>query len=102
MIGARVQDPLAPDFANANWTCTPTGNAVCAASGQGGLDQLLDLPASSSVQILFSATPLPGTAPTLTNIASVIPPAGTSDPNLGNNNAIDGPDVRGLFRSGFE
>lgn len=102
VIGARVQDPLAPDFANANWTCTPTGNAVCAASGQGGLDQLLDLPASSSVQILFSATPLPGTAPTLTNIASVIPPAGTSDPNLGNNNAIDGPDVRGLFRSGFE
>jgi hypothetical protein len=103
VIGARVEDALAPDFAAATWTCTPLANARCgASSGSGALDLLVDLPANSSVQIQFSALPAPGPELPLSNIASVTPPAAISDPNLGNNTAMDGPDVRGLFRNGFE
>jgi len=103
VIGARVQDPLAPDFASATWTCTPLGNAACgAASGSGSLDLAVDLPANASVQILLSALPAPGPDLPLSNTATVTPPAGISDGNPANNSATDGPDVRGLFRNGFE
>lgn len=103
VIGARAQDPLAPDLASATWTCTPLGNAVCgAASGSGSLDLAVDLPANASVQILLSALPAPGPDLPLSNTATVTPPAGISDGNPANNSATDGPDVRGLFRNGFE
>ena len=104
VIGARVQDPLAPDFAVAQWSCAPLNNAACPdpAVGDGALDALLDLPANSSVQISFYALPVAGPETPVSNIASLTPPAGFTDPNLGNNVATDGPDVRGVFRHGFE
>lgn len=103
VIGARVQDPLAPDFASASWTCTPLANAVCAAaSGSGSLDLAVDLPANATVQILLSALPAPGPDLPLSNTATVTAPTGISDSNPANNSATDGPDVRGMFRNGFE
>jgi len=36
------------------------------------------------------------------NLASVSMPAPMSDPTPANNVASDGPDVRGVFRNGFE
>jgi trimeric autotransporter adhesin len=104
VIGARVQDALAPDFSTAVWDCTPLNNAACPnpASGSGALDAVLDLPAGSSVRINFSALPVAGPETPVSNIASVIPPAGITDPSLSNNVATDGPDVRGVFRNDFE
>ena len=54
------------------------------------------------MQILLSALPAPGPDLPLSNTATVTPPAGISDGNPANNSATDGPDVRGLFRNGFE
>lgn len=102
IAGAHVEDALADQFASASWTCTPSGIAAwCPPSGNGGLDFRADLPAAGTLQIAFSAMPVPGTAP-IFNVAAVTPPSGVVDPNLNNNVASDGPDVRGVFRNGFE
>ncbi|MBP8296545.1 MAG: hypothetical protein KAX84_10595 [Burkholderiales bacterium] len=99
----RVQNTLDPDFSDPSWTCAGQGGAVCAASGIGGpLDELIDLPLGSSVTFLLTATvaPLPETP--VSNLVSVTLPAPFTDPNLQNNVATDGPDIRGLFRDGFD
>jgi len=55
------------------------------------------------LRVRFDAMPaVVGVPAPISNIATVTPPLGTEDPNLGNNVAIDGPDVRGVFRNGFE
>lgn len=102
VVDARVQDTLDPEFSAVSWTCVGQGGASCAASGDGNLDQNVLLPMGSSVQFLLTATvaALPETP--VSNIASVTPPAAISDPELSNNVASDGPDIRGLFRDGLE
>ena len=99
----RVLDELDPEFSNPSWTCTAQGGAVCAASGNGGpLDERVDLPLGASLTFLLTATvaPLPETP--VSNLVSVTLPTPFNDPNLQNNVATDGPDVRGLFRNGFD
>lgn len=102
VAGARVQDTLDPEFSGATWTCQPSPGAVCAASGSGNLDQRVDLPVGGSVEFLLTATvaALPETP--VSNVAAVSPPVPIDDPQLGNNVASDGPDIRGLYRNGFE
>ena len=102
VVGARVQDPIALGFQGAAWICTGLNNAYCPSSGSGALDIQVDLPAASSVQIIFSALPVAGAETPLSNTASVSVPVGISDPLSSNNSATDGPDVRGIFRGGFE
>ena len=60
------------------------------------------LPSGSSVRFLLtaSAAALPETP--VSNIASVTLPATITDPELNNNVASDGPDIRGLFPDGLE
>jgi len=102
VVGARVEDAIGPDFASALWSCGSTTGAFCAQSGNGSFDQLIDLPANASATIVWHGTPAMGPDTPITNIASVTPPAGINDPNLANNVASDGPDIRGIFRDGFE
>lgn len=99
--GARVADVLGPDFSNASWTCVGQNGGSCAAGGTGNLDELVDLPAGASVRFTLTAlvAVLPETP--VSNLASVTAPGPVTDPNLANNVASDGPDVRGIFRSGF-
>lgn len=61
----------------------------------------VDLSTATSVQFVISAVPNAGAETPISNVASVTPPANISDANLNNNVAIDGPDVRGIFRDGF-
>lgn len=99
----RVQDALDADFGVPSWSCSGQGGAVCAASGIGGpIDERVDLPLGSSVTILLTATvaALPETP--VSNLVWVTLPAPFTDPNLQNNVATDGPDIRGLFRDGLE
>jgi len=102
VIGARVQDTLDPDFSNATWTCAGQNGGSCVASGSGNLDQPVDLPAGASVRFTLTAqvAALPETP--ISNIASVTAPSPIDDPTLSNNVASDGPDLRGVFRDGFE
>ncbi len=106
VIGARVEDEIGAgtDFSAATWQCTALNGAACPStiSGSGALDSSVDLPAASSVQFIFSALPNAGSETPISNVASVTPPAAITDPNLNNNVASDGPDIRGVFRNGFE
>lgn len=103
VVGARVEDALAPDFADAQWQCEADPAAWCPPSGSGALDIRVDLPAQTSVRIRFDALPaVVGASTPISNIATVTPPVGIDDPQLGNNAAMDGPDLRRMFRDGFE
>jgi hypothetical protein len=103
VVGARVEDALAPDFVSAQWQCEADATAWCPPSGSGALDIRVDLPAQTSVRIRFNATPaVVGGSTPISNIATVTPPVGINDPQLTNNAAMDGPDARRMFRDGFE
>lgn len=87
---ARVVDNFPPQFVAASWTCGERlGGALCAAAGNGNLDQQVNLPAGSS--LVFEATGVLGDAVsgTLVNTATVTG-IGVSDPVAGNNSATDG------------
>ena len=97
-----MQDQFTAEFSALSWACSGQSGAQCLASGIGDLDQLLDLPPNSSVQITLSATPAAVPETPLSAMASVLSSAAISDPVSSNNVATDGPDLRGLFRNGFE
>lgn len=89
--GARVTDTLPPALTGVTWTCSASGGATCpAANGSGNLNALINIPANTG-GILFTITAtIPPTATgTLINTATVTPPAGVIDPNMGNNSATD-------------
>jgi len=87
--GALVSDPLPPELLNAVWSCTASGGASCPGSGSGDLNELVDLPAGSTVTFSIDATVAPGATGTLTNTATVDLPAGMVDFDEGNNSATD-------------
>ena len=86
---ARVQDALPAPLAGFTWTCTASGaGAACGtAAGSGSIDALVTLPAGTHATFTVSGTVPTGTTAALVNTATVTPPAGVSDPVLGNNSA---------------
>ncbi len=102
VAGARVTDNMEAYFSDPEWTCLGIAGAVCADSGQGNLDLLVDLPIGSSADITITALLAPLPEDPVSNIASVSLPSAMSDPQLANNIASDGPDTRGIFRDQFE
>jgi uncharacterized repeat protein (TIGR01451 family) len=89
--GAVVEDQLPPGITTANWTCgEATDGGTCgAASGTGGIDTTVDLPAGASVTYrLTMHVPSTFVGP-LTNIATVTAPADITDPDLDNNTDMD-------------
>jgi uncharacterized repeat protein (TIGR01451 family) len=102
VVSARVEDPLNPDFTAGTWRCSAQNAAWCPTEGVGGIDMAVDLPINASVTFLFEVLPTQGPDTPISNQVSVTPPIGIDDPNLANNVASDGPDIRGIFRDGFE
>lgn len=103
VVGARVLDVLEPYFSDAQWQCSSSNGAHCPPLGSGvELDMLVDLPAGSSVQIQLSAVLAPLPEDPVFNVVGVSVPASLSDTDPSNNTASDGPDIRGVFRDGFE
>ena len=102
VTGARVVDNAGSNVGTPTWTCAASGGAQCPASGSGNVDFLADLPAGASLAITLRV-PVPALPETpLTNSASISVPAAWRDTNATNDSATDGPDARGIFRSGFE
>jgi hypothetical protein len=99
---ARVEDPLTADFASGTWDCVGVNGAECPSAGTDGIDVRVALPIGSTARFTFSVLPAQGPESPITNVVSVTPPAGITDPNPANNVASDGPDIRGIFRDGFE
>jgi uncharacterized repeat protein (TIGR01451 family) len=60
-VDARVESPLAVELIDATWQCAASGGASCgAASGAGGIDELVDVPAGAMVTFTLTATVDPG------------------------------------------
>jgi YVTN family beta-propeller protein len=102
VAGARVVDALENYFSAAQWLCAGSNGGQCPASGSGDLDVAVDLPIGASVQFQLSALLAPLPEDPVSNVAAVAVPASINDTDLANNTAADGPDVRGVFRDGFE
>lgn len=80
---ATVSDDLPTTVTDATWTCAATGGATCAASGSGDISDSVTIPAGGVLTYTVTGTVALTTpnASIIDNAATVIPPAGTSDPN---------------------
>ena len=90
VTGASVTDTFPAVLTGVTWTCSATDGGVCgAASGSGPIATTVDLPAGASATFIATGTVSPDAIGTLTNTASVTPPAGTTDPTPGDETATD-------------
>jgi uncharacterized repeat protein (TIGR01451 family) len=103
VTAAHVVDTLDTQFSQASWTCISTNGGLCpTASGNGNIEVLIDLPVGATVTLQLTATVLLVSETPVSNIVSVDVPNSVNDTNLANNVASDGPDLRGIFRNGFD
>ncbi len=101
--GATVVDTFQPGtFVSTNWTCAVIANGIgagttsCPAAGAGNINtNLVNLRNGGQVRFTVTAVLNPAFAGTVTNTATVQPPAGLSDPGFfagvfsGNNTSTD-------------
>jgi uncharacterized repeat protein (TIGR01451 family) len=92
VTGAQVTDILPASLSGFNWTCVAYGTgAACSTPGPaaGNISALVDLPVDTQAVFTVTGTLPGGTAGSLTNTATIAPPAGTIDLVPGNNSATD-------------
>ena len=89
VIGANVSDVLPAAVTSATWTCVGAGGGTCPASGVGNINSVVNLPVGATTTFTLIAQVSAAASGTLVNTATVTPPAGTTDPNPGNNSATD-------------
>ncbi|HEY1377940.1 MAG TPA: DUF11 domain-containing protein, partial [Gemmataceae bacterium] len=92
VTGASFTDNVPASLTGVSFTSVVSGGATATpGSGTGNdISASLDLPVGGEVVYTVTGTLDPNAAAgTLTNIATVLPPAGITDPNLGNNTAVD-------------
>ena len=89
--GVTVVDQLPAVLESATFTATSTGGATgFTASGSGSInDTGIQMPVGSTITYTLTATVSSSATGNLVNTATVSPPAGTTDPNPGNNSATD-------------
>ena len=99
--GAHVFDLLPSNLVDATWTCTPSAGAMCSASGNGGIDDHVDMPSGATLVYELTATVLENPESAVDNVVSVTAPSGVTDVNPANNSATD-IDATGIFADGFD
>ncbi|MFN0070554.1 MAG: fibronectin type III domain-containing protein [Chloroflexota bacterium] len=87
--GATVMDSFSGQIQSANWTCVAQSGSTCPASGSGNLNAQVNLAVNGTVTFTVNATISPSATGTLTNTATIVAPAGVTDPNSSNNSATD-------------
>jgi uncharacterized repeat protein (TIGR01451 family) len=89
VTGASVNDILPTPLNNASWTCVATPGSSCGAnSGPGSIVTTVNLIVGGKATFTLTATVASDySGTTLANTAMVTPPAGTTDPNNGNNSS---------------
>ncbi|MFK7957313.1 MAG: choice-of-anchor Q domain-containing protein [Lysobacterales bacterium] len=102
LTGIRVVDTLPASLLNASWICTPGQNAACTASGNGDIDELVDLDAAASAVFALTASTAPEYRGIVINSAEIIQPGGRVDPNPSNNVAVDESATGQIFANSFE
>jgi uncharacterized repeat protein (TIGR01451 family) len=86
--GAIITDTFPPSE-TCTWTCTGTGSGTCTASGSGNVNDVINLPVGGGAIYVASCTISASATGSLTNMASIAPPAGVTDVNSGNNTSTD-------------
>lgn len=104
---ARVQVPIATGFLGGNWTCTASGNATCAPSGTGSIDDTVDIAAGASLTYRMTVTLDPAIDQDansyIEQAASVAVAAGGTEVSVLNNQDSDSNEIVSvLFKDGFE
>jgi uncharacterized repeat protein (TIGR01451 family) len=89
VTGATVTDAPPAVLTGLGWSCTATGGSSCPPSGTGPIAASVNLAASGTATFVLTGTLDPAATGTLTNTASVAPPAGVLDPVPTNDLAID-------------
>jgi uncharacterized repeat protein (TIGR01451 family) len=89
-VGSRVVDNVPAGLTAATWTCVASFGSACGgSSGTGPVDELVTVGVGGTVTYIVSATVSPSAAGVLSNSATVMPAAGTTDTDPGNNSATD-------------
>lgn len=101
---ARVVDTFAASLSNVSWSCSASAGASCPSpsSGTDAINVDVGLPVGSSAVFSVNATVAAGSTGVISNTASIIVPAGFSDPNLNNNTQTTSISPDALLRNGFE
>jgi len=100
-LGANVVDLLPLRLGNASWSCSAGPDSACAASGQGDIDELVDIGAADSIVIALQAQLLDQDEIPITNTASVSAAGGVTEIDVSNNSDAD-TDIVGQFADGME
>jgi uncharacterized repeat protein (TIGR01451 family) len=93
VVGAKVTDNFPDEFINVTWTDSLGNN------GAGSINQLVDLAVGASITYTVHGTVSPNATGELVNFATVTPPSGVVDHNMGNNIATDTTLINGLPHS---
>ena len=89
VTGAAVADTFDTNLTNVNFTATGAGGASGFTSGTGNINQTVNLPVGATITYIVTAGISPSATGSITNIATVTPPAGVTDINLQNNTSTD-------------
>jgi len=88
--GASITNAFPTKFTNVSYTATQLGGASgFSASGAGNINDTVVMPSGSKITYKAKGKVNPSATGTISNTASVTPPAGFNDPNPGNNTATD-------------
>ena len=90
VTGATVSDPLPAALTGVTYTATQTGGATGFTTvGGGSISDTVTLPVSSTITYVVTGTINPAAVGSLTNTATVTPPANVIDPTPDNNISTD-------------
>jgi hypothetical protein len=97
-----LRDPVPTGLSSFSWTCAASSGSQCSSSvGMGPLQESVTIAPGGLVSYLLTATVQASPELSVRQLATVELPAGVSDPNPANNQAID-EDRIGVFGAGFE
>lgn len=86
---AQVSDAFPVQAVGVTWTCAPEGSAICAASGNGAISDLVFIPSGDAIVYAASATVDAALNSTISNTAIVGTLDGIIDPDSDNNVSTD-------------
>ncbi|HEY0553095.1 MAG TPA: hypothetical protein VGG20_02455, partial [Thermoanaerobaculia bacterium] len=104
VTGARVMDTFPGAFTSPVWICSASPGSTCpAGTGGGSLNALINVAQGGTVTFTITGQVNATPPPSITDSASVAPPAGTSDPNSADNTvSLTVPVGNRIFSDGFE
>ncbi len=89
-IGAQLSDTLPAQLENATWTCSASVGSSCSASiGTGSVDIPVNVLPGGTITLSLTARVKADAVGLIVNSASIVPPAGVSDPSSANNSDED-------------